>query len=267
MKFLFVADPVEPDNRRRGWASPTTERPRAGRFVVDDEPMRFRIDERRERHDHKPTEDEIRRRKKGEFVYVPAWDYSPTGELRVHLTDLGGNVFVTRKDGVRKKLEYQITQVLHDLVDRAEAVKRRREEDRIAEEERRYQERLAREQSGRRATQAELVAELERQAGAWARARMLGRYVRAARRALEPGQTLHVKVANLEVDFLAWAEGYISQMDPLSPAPRNPDQRPNESTYYGSHEEDARKAMHRLFSHSWPKAMKLLVVDNSMNDD
>ena len=53
-----------------------------GCFTVDGEPLEVRIDERRRRIDHVPTEEEKAKRRRGDYVYAPRCDYLDTGELR-----------------------------------------------------------------------------------------------------------------------------------------------------------------------------------------
>lgn len=163
---------------------PENPHPQIGQLRIDGEIFEFRIDERRRRVPHIDTADDARRRKRGEYVYSPPWDYEPTGDLRLHLMTPGGHAFSTRKDGARKRLEDQISDILSDLKDRAQTEKRWREERRLRELQGQEQQRLAWEQSRRRDEHDKLISELERQAGAWHRARMLRRYLRAARRAI-----------------------------------------------------------------------------------
>jgi len=256
----FEADPPDPERHRARYGSPTDDWPQPGRMVVDGEAFRLRTDERRAQKPHVLTEDEIRRRKRGEHVYAPAFDHSPTGELRLHLTDTDGRAFATFKDGARRKLEDQISTVLNALIDRSQQEKRWREQRRLSELAERQRQELAWKQSERRDLQGKFVAELERQAGAWARARMLRRYLRAARRAVGSGQTIEVTIAGTMVDFLDWAERYIDQMDPLASAPRNPDQQQNDSNYYRADEETFKASIQRLLGQGWADSLKLTVT-------
>jgi hypothetical protein len=45
------------------------------------------------------------------------------------------------------------------------------------------------------------------------------------------------------IDFLDWAEAYITQLDPLSDTPTNPDQRDEKTEYYRSNEEPLKKSL------------------------
>jgi hypothetical protein len=261
--FTFEADPPNPDRHRARYGSPTEDRPQPGQIVVDGEAFRLRIDERRAQKPHVPTEDEIRRRKRGEYVYAPTFDHTSTGELRLHLTDLDGRDFATFKDGIRKKLEDQISAALNALIERSQHEKRWREQRRLSELAERQRQELAWKQSQRRDLQGKFVAELERQTGAWARARLFRRYLRAARRALASGETLTVSIDGTSVDFLDWAERYVDQMDPLTQAPRNPDLQPNDSHYYRAEEEAFNASIRRLLGQSWPESLKLAIPSDA----
>ena len=177
--------------------------------------------------------------------------------------DMDGRAFATFKDGIRKKLEDQISPVLNALIDRAQQEKRWREQRRLSELAKRERQELAWKQSQRRDLQGKFVAELERQAGAWARARMLRRYLRAARRALAPSQTIEVTIGGTTVDFLDWAERYVDQMDPLARAPRIPDQQPDDSNYFRADEESFKASIQRLQGQGWAESMKLTVAPDA----
>lgn len=137
--------------------------------------------------------------------------------------------------------------MLADCFERAQEIKIRRAECERQAREREEQKRLEQEQEERRAAHAKLIRELERQAGAWARARLLRRYLQAARRALKGGRML-VPFRNDRIDFLEWAEGYITQLDPLSATPANPDHQGEKSPCYRSDEELLKKSLLRFFN-------------------
>lgn len=84
-----------------------------------------------------------------------------------------------------------------------------------------------------------MIAELERQAGAWEYARRLRRYVRAAKRALGPPQFIWPP-HETPLNFLAWAERYVDELDPLQPLPLYPDRRPESAGYGGVSEQTVR---------------------------
>ena len=92
-----------------------------------------------------------------------------------------------------------------------------------------------------RASAAPLSRSVLRQAGAWARARILRRYIHAARRTVGD-RTIQVPFLDKSIDFLDWATNHVDQLDPLSNVPPNPDQRPEPRSYVYP-DEDALKGM------------------------
>ena len=116
----------------------------------------------------------------------------------------------------------------------------------MAERQRLVQEQLKRELSIRRGNHTKLIKELERQAGAWFRARLLQRYLRAMRLAAGEGR-VRGALGDEKIDFLLWAEVYVDQLNPLSTTPRNPDQQRDHLPYWKSDEEALKKLLFRLF--------------------
>jgi hypothetical protein len=118
----FKAPPKQEESRghRYGYENEQPETPVYGCLWVENEPLALRIDERSRRIEHELTEDEKARKRRGEYVYPPRWDYVPTGELRLHLMHANSTyVRKTWKDGSRLKLEHQPKAVLSALLDEA----------------------------------------------------------------------------------------------------------------------------------------------------
>jgi len=157
---------------------------------------------------------------------------------------------------VRLKLEDQAKTVLLALLDESLAIKAEREQQRLAEIERRRREKLEAEQSARRTANTNLVHELEAQAGAWWRARFLRSYVRALQRALG-SERLTAKRQTETVDFLEWARHYIDQLDPLCPSPHDPDMKSERPNYYTPPETKLNDVLARLLGQRWEEAFKL----------
>lgn len=122
--------------------------------------------------------------------------------------------------------------------------------------ERERQAKLAAELSARRAANLKLIEELERQAGAWHRARFLRRYLRAAVHVLGD-QSLTVDLQGQSIDFLAWAEHYVDQLDPLHPEPRDPDFVHERDIYHRAEEKRFTEELQRLLGHAWEHSTKL----------
>jgi hypothetical protein len=234
----------------------STTVPTFGAFRVEGESLAIRIDERRRQVDHVLTDDEKQRKRRGEYVYAPRWDLVPTGDLRIHV--MRPNVSYTQrtwKDSARSRLEEQIRSVLTGLLDEAIRVKADRERDRLAEIERRRQDELRWQLAQRRDANAKLIRELEAQAGAWFRARLLRSYLRAQHRAL--GETkLQATRQGVAIDFLEWAQHYVDQLDPLSRRPHDTDMKEDRSSY-GSGPEKLQQTLARLLGRDWQEAWKM----------
>jgi hypothetical protein len=153
-------------------------------------------------------------------------------------------------------VETQIPKILFSFRELAVRLKAERleaeREQRLREEE----ERGEQDRQERREAQAKLIADLERQAGAWYRARFLRRYVHAARRAVG-GNRIEAKFRDQSIDFLDWAAAYVDQFDPLSETARSPDQLPEPTHYYRSDKEALKKTLLRIFGFDGRTASKL----------
>ena len=257
--FAAPSPQEPPTYRGRGSWGPTPAAPPAvGHLLVDGEPLQLKIDERRRQFNHVPTPTELADKKAGRYVWMPRFDFEPSGELRLHLFDADSSwVRKTWKDTKSHPLETQASKILHGLLDRALELKRDREEQRLRDLARREHERQQALVHQRRAAHAELIEELERQAGAWHRAQFLRRYLRAARRAL-CDNTFNVDLQGKPTDFLAWAEHYVNQLDPLYAEPRDPDFAHERTFQVGADEKRLQEELQRLSGHTWERASKLL---------
>ncbi len=137
--------------------------------------------------------------------------------------------------------------------------------------ERERQERLRQELAARREAHQTLIFELERQAGAWSRAQLLRRYLRAARRALGDRPHTVDLHGTSPSNFSRWAEHYVNQLDPLHIEPHDPDlmhEIPHPS--YDGHPKDRdrfEKELVRLTGHTWERASKLMAEPTESDDD
>jgi hypothetical protein len=114
---------------------------------------------------------------------------------------------------------------------------------------------LQAEQQARQKSNAALIKQLEVDAGAWHRACYLRRYIRAARRRIGDGR-IDARYLNESLDYLAWGDRYVDQLDPLTPTPRGGDfERP--SNEYGPTEASWKDGRARLVGGQWKDAWKL----------
>jgi hypothetical protein len=249
--------PAKEVDRYRSYrpANPSAERI-LGQFDVAGEAIGLSIEERYRQVEHAPTEEQKRDLRLGRHIYMPRWDHEYRGELRVRLTSVEHRYQSKDfEDAKTRKVEDRIQQMLRSLWDLATTLMRQREEARLREIERQHEERLQRERAQRREAHIKLVHELERQAGAWHRARMLRAYLQSARRALGDA-TLYSTLLGEKVDFLDWAEKYVNQLDPLHPSARNRDLEKGHS-YYTPMEEKMEAALLRLIGEEWEATPKL----------
>ncbi len=69
------------------------------------------------------------------------------------------------------------------------------------------------------------------------------------------------------MDFIAWAEHYVDQLDPLSATDHDPDLMP-ERTYYSDNDRDRLQGeLRRLSGHTWERAMKLIAEPPDSHSD
>ncbi len=221
------------------------------------EPLMFKIDERNRQVDHELTEEEKARQRRGQWIHPPRWDYVPTGELRIHLLHADSTyVHHTWKDTARRKLEDHVNPILLGFFDEALKIKAKREERRQEELRARREEEKRLRLSQRRSTNAKLVTELEAQAGAWMRAKILRSYLRALSRATE-GKKFEVMVDRSAVDLVEWAQRYVDQLDPLSSEPHDPDLMDESLMRFGPREDGVQDCLSRLLGRHWQKSLKV----------
>jgi len=258
----FKAPPNPDESHRTYRHEPEPEIPKFGLFMVEGEGLSLRIHERQRRIDHVPTEAENAKRRRGDYVYAPRWDYLMTGELRVYLSE-GDSSYArkTWKDGARKRIEDDIKAILVAMADEAFRIKADREQQRLWEIERRRQEELELQLANRRAANAKLIHELEAQAGAWFRARLLRSYIRAMRRAVGDVR-LEARLQESPVDFIAWADHYVDQLNPLKKTPHDPDLE-EERPMYRTVGDEVKEAVSRMMGLEWQTAWKLRDPDSA----
>jgi hypothetical protein len=243
--------PEEPEPQQNRWdppAPPPKPAPPIARLLVEGEPIDFRIEERMREEPRAPTPAELAREKREYFYHAPRVQQVATGALRV--VRIEKHYWRPRRktwyDHRGRLVETQIPKILLSFQELAVRLKAERLECERKQRLREEEERRKQDLEERREAHAKLIAELERQAGAWYRARFLRRYVHAARHALG-GNRIEAKFRDQSVDFLDWAAAYVDQLDPLSGTARNPDQLPEPTHYYRSDEDALKKTLLRLF--------------------
>ena len=65
------------------------------------------------------------------------------------------------------------------------------------------------------------------------------------------------------VDFIIWAEHYVSQLDPLHAEPRDPEFEHERTFQVGADDKRLQEELQRLSGHAWESSLKLAAE----NDD
>jgi hypothetical protein len=233
--------------------------PPEGRLSVLGEEVEIRIEERFREEPRVPSAAELAREKREYGYTAPRTTSIATGKLRVARDYTYGRYSgPPRRSWYDRKgaaVEDQIQEILIGCYEVALYMRQRRAKDEEEAREAAEAERLREERLARQEASAKLIKQLETDAGAWHRARYLRRYIRAARRRLT-GEALSVRYLGTIIDFLAWADRYVEQLDPLIEAPRVEDfERP--SNDYGSDDEKWKRGLARLVGSLWKHAWKV----------
>jgi hypothetical protein len=232
--------------------------PYIGRLLVEGEQVGLRIEERFRDQPVTPTAAQLAREKRESWYQAPLKESIATGALRVVRLDTyrawGGPDRRSWYDRKGKLVEDQIREILLGFYELALSIKERRAKDEREAREQEEAERRREELETIRSANGRLIAQLERDAGAWHRARYLRRYLAVARKSLG-AQPLPANFRNEAVDFIEWAERYVNQLDPLHVSNRTGEFDDSSRHQYQSDHE--KKALGRLLGGDWQNAFKL----------
>lgn len=185
----------------------TTE---SGTYVkIMDQRLKVNLTESTKRIEHIKTKQE----EQSKYAYIPPWDYIPSGILTLHVDDYSASR-TNWRDGKRKSLEEQIGDFILALVRIAEENKIRQEiaakekQERLVEEKRREEIRIARDRELKR------FEALEKAADAWARSLKIERYIEAVSQMLKEENIEGKSRVDIE-DWIAWAQQKADWLNPL----------------------------------------------------
>jgi hypothetical protein len=229
----------------------TSRGPAVGQLVVEGEPIGFRIEERMKDVPREPTAREVAREKREYWYHAPRVNSVATGSLRLVRVEVEYGRRQSWHDRGSRHIEDKIPDILRGFLDLALELKARRAQRERRRREYEEAERKRQALETRRQVNTELIAQLETQAGAWYRARILRAYVRALRRV----GSFKVDSGGEPIDFLVWATRYVDAMDPLRSTSRDPDLMPEEYSWRAS--EHSKGELSRLSGHNWSKSWKL----------
>jgi hypothetical protein len=250
---------IVPTYGRHVEPAPEPKPPPEGRLLVLGEEVEIRIEERFREEPRVPSAAELAREKREYGYTAPRTTSIATGKLRIARDYTYGRYRgPPRRSWYDRKgaaVEDQIQEILIGCYEVALYMRQRRAKDEEEARQREEEARLREERLERQEANAKLIKQLETDAGAWHRARYLRRYLRAARLRLS-GEALSVGYLGTTIDFLAWADRYVEQLDPLIDAPRVEDfERP--SNDYGSEDEKWKRGLARLVGSLWKDAWKV----------
>lgn len=193
------------------------------RVVVDGFPYDVSFNERMRQEAYRLTPAELERRKRGQYVYAPAYRYTPTGELTIKIDQMyGSGLRGIWNDTKRRQVETCLGDIMLSL--------RRAAAWQAAENAKAEARRLRHEaeQQRRAALRAEIEAErvrveqLENDAAAWRRAQDIRAFVdaRAAQMAIRAGHPDRTLADDPEARrWLQWASDQADRIDPLRTSP------------------------------------------------
>lgn len=265
--WRFVEPPKkEPESQpeRSQHGGPEVRKPpireaRLGELFVAGEGVGLHIEERTRDEKRKPSAAELAREGRAYGYRAPRKVNVPTGNLRVVCLDTypkyGAPTRVTWYDRAGRRVEDQLPAILEGFYELALSIKTRRADDERKQRQREEAVRRRKELEARQDVNAALVKQLETDAGAWHRARYLRRYIVAARRTLGAA-TIRVRFQKEQIDYLAWAERYVDELDPLNPAPRSVEFLECTGRYMNDLER-MKDAFGRLLGSEWADAWKL----------
>jgi len=219
----------------------------------------FLIEERLKEELREPTPAELAREKREYGYRAERKTFIPTGMLRLVRVD-SDSWRGTRKSWYERApdgLEEKIPAILAAFFEFALELKARRAKREQEKREREEAERRRRELEEQRQANQRLIEQLETQAGAWYRARMLRAYLRVLRSA----GSFEVDFRGHPTDFITWAERYVNAMDPVHQSPRENEFLREEYSWRAN--ERPKEELARLSGHNWAKSWKLTGIADS----
>ncbi len=184
--------------------------------------FQLRLREPTVRRDHEPTEKEREWLKKYPgSSSVPKWDYALSNQLLLELQTESGWTVCTVRDGKKRRVEDNLSEILLAIARHADDVKRSaaaaaeaaRERAEIERQRREEEERRRLEEQRRKEEQARVDA-LFAEAAQWDRCGQVREYLRAVRECATENCGFIEPDSQLE-HWLLWADEVVDQCDPL----------------------------------------------------
>jgi hypothetical protein len=188
-----------------------------GTFVqVEDEPIRIRLREATIRVEQEPSPSEQRRRRQDPNAYwVREYQSKPTGVLIFALLE-GNREDKKWSDGIGKRLEGRIEQIIDGLRRRVEREKRYRLEREAWHQMYATEEKERRRAERERQELAKRIEDLEHDVEMWHKSERIRAYLRAFESRVEKWAG-SIDPASEISTWLKWANRYADLLDPLGP--------------------------------------------------
>ncbi len=183
---------------------------------VERENIEISLSERTHRKDHTLTVEERYQKKIGKLWSVKKYDYLPTGELSLNITNkIYLHIRKSWNDCKGKCLEDQLSEFINGAVLAAHAIKldrKKDEEDKIKrdEEHRRWQE-----NEWRKTQEKMKVDRLISEANQWNVSEIIRKYIGAIEKRLSAGDIDDISLSKI-TGWLSWAKEKAAEMDPIS---------------------------------------------------
>lgn len=217
-RLLRIADALLKGFQRRGFELRPGKRglriASGLQVIVEEEGYSISIEERMRREAHKPTPDELSRKRRGLYVYMKSYDYVPTGEFTLKIEPCyGSGIQSSWRDTRNQRIEQRLNEVMVSLRRHAalRKVERARAQRRAARLEKELERRAAR--RARVEAEREAMAKLESDFEAWNRAERIRAFVDVVET-----HPAHQSDAGLPA-WASWARECADRIDPLKDAP------------------------------------------------
>lgn len=208
-RALRVADALIKALENRGY--PVTVERKATHVGILGIQIQLTFFESARRTKYQPTERELKKLARNEWVRIPDWQYRATGLLQVQVDEgYGGKV----TDSTKATVEEQLNQVICDIARRAVHFVVSREQQAIAEAERQRRLDAALAQKTMQDAERKRLLGLLKQARQWERACLLRRYLDE----LEQTWHQHGHLTPDQRDHLTWGRAKADWLDPFTEA-------------------------------------------------
>ena len=212
-RALRVFDAVLKAARARGWPVTTqSESPFQTRISVLEESIAISITERTQRIEHPPP----RNAGLAFLVHHERYTYTPTGQLKIRLTDGESFTYGARvwNDGKHQRVETCLNDVMVRLVELAERRKAARREHELWRQRQEEEARQRRAAAERREREKERRQELHAEVEEWSRANQVRAYVTGLQEASR--EQVQQDPDGRLARWIRWAETYAENLDPLT---------------------------------------------------